>query len=285
MPDLKTRLFHTWFLLTRPMTLGVRALAFDAEGRILLVRHTYIRGWHLPGGGVESGQTMPSLLTLYRIANALDISPSAPLPADPDPEVVHVSGAADATWVPVSEASDTAHTRVIHAGETSLQEYAIRPGEQVGDWFETDGEVIHYVIEGAIALEIEGLGIWELGAGDAVGQLLGVGIQESASVSDDRWADLVAPVAPIEIDNPNLLRGGDIAALDWLATAEAEHAEFRADRFLAAVNWRSDRPLRLAYIVRAVSPGTFHHPAASVEDMYRPQYRARTETGQVSIAP
>ena len=56
------------------------------------------------------------------------------------------SRAADATWVPVSEASDTAHTRVIHAGETSLQEYVIRPGEQVGDWFETDGEVIHYVL-------------------------------------------------------------------------------------------------------------------------------------------
>ena len=62
MPDLKTRLFHTWFLLTRPMTLGVRALAFDAEGRILLVRHTYIRGWHLPGGGVERGQTMVDAL-------------------------------------------------------------------------------------------------------------------------------------------------------------------------------------------------------------------------------
>jgi len=62
MPDLKTRLFHTWFLLTRPMTLGVRALAFDAEGRVLLVRHTYIRGWHLPGGGVERGQTMVDAL-------------------------------------------------------------------------------------------------------------------------------------------------------------------------------------------------------------------------------
>lgn len=62
MPDLKTRLFHTWFLLTRPMTLGVRALAFDADGRILLVRHTYIRGWHLPGGGVERGQTVVDAL-------------------------------------------------------------------------------------------------------------------------------------------------------------------------------------------------------------------------------
>lgn len=62
--DLKTRLFHTWFLLTRPMTLGVRALAFDAEGRILLVRHTYVPGWHLPGGGVERGQTALDALTM-----------------------------------------------------------------------------------------------------------------------------------------------------------------------------------------------------------------------------
>ena len=39
----------------------------------------------------------------------------------------------------------------------------------------------------------------------------------------------------------------------------------------------------LAYIVRAVSPGTFRLPAASVEDMYRPDYRARSETGTVTI--
>ena len=103
---------------------------------------------------IESGQTMPSLITLYRIANALDMSPSALLPADPDPEVVHVSRAAEARWVPVSEAPDTAHTRVIHAGVTSLQEYLVRPGERVGDWFESDGEVVHYVIEGSLALEI-----------------------------------------------------------------------------------------------------------------------------------
>ena len=117
---------------------------------------------------IESGQTMPSLITLYRIANALEMSPSALLPADPDPEVVHVSRAAEARWVPISEAPDNAHTRVIHAGATSLQEYRIEPGERVGDWFESDGEVVHYVIEGSLALEIEGLGVWELSEGDAV---------------------------------------------------------------------------------------------------------------------
>lgn len=39
------------------MTLGVRAMAFDREGRIFLVRHTYVPGWHMPGGGVEAGET------------------------------------------------------------------------------------------------------------------------------------------------------------------------------------------------------------------------------------
>ncbi|MAM63663.1 alpha-2-macroglobulin family protein [Maritimibacter sp. UBA3975] len=90
--------------------------------------------------------------------------------------------------------------------------------------------------------------------------------------------------AGFEIDNPNLIRGGDIRALDWLQlTANTETTEFRQDRFLAALDWRSDDAIRLAYIVRAVTPGTFHHPAVSVEDMYRPDYRATGATGTVVI--
>ncbi len=89
--------------------------------------------------------------------------------------------------------------------------------------------------------------------------------------------------AGLEIDNPNLLQSGDISSLDWLQTTYAEHSEFRSDRFLAAVDWRSDKPFQLAYLVRAVSPGRYHHPAATVEDMYRPSYRARTATGAMSV--
>lgn len=91
--------------------------------------------------------------------------------------------------------------------------------------------------------------------------------------------------AGLEIDNPSLLQGGDIRSLDWLDTAYPNHSEFRADRFIAAVDWRNDRPFDLAYIVRAVSPGEYHHPAASVEDMYRPQYRAITATGRMRVTP
>lgn len=45
-----------WFI-TRPRTRGVRAIALTPEGRILLVRHSYVPGWHLPGGGHEAGES------------------------------------------------------------------------------------------------------------------------------------------------------------------------------------------------------------------------------------
>ncbi|MEC7797441.1 MAG: NUDIX domain-containing protein [Pseudomonadota bacterium] len=50
-------LFFAWSRLTRGKTLGVRAVATDAGGRVLLVRHTYLKGWWLPGGGVDRGET------------------------------------------------------------------------------------------------------------------------------------------------------------------------------------------------------------------------------------
>lgn len=53
----KRLLLHPWFRLTRGLTLGVRAVLRDGEGRVLLIRHGYAPGWHLPGGGVEPGQS------------------------------------------------------------------------------------------------------------------------------------------------------------------------------------------------------------------------------------
>lgn len=45
-----------WFF-TRPRTQGVRAIAVTAAGQLLLVRHSYVDGWHLPGGGQEPGES------------------------------------------------------------------------------------------------------------------------------------------------------------------------------------------------------------------------------------
>lgn len=56
-------LFHSYFLLRRPLTMGVRAVVLnEAEGKIFLVRHTYVPGWQLPGGGVERGETFGQTL-------------------------------------------------------------------------------------------------------------------------------------------------------------------------------------------------------------------------------
>lgn len=52
------RFFHAYFLVVRSMTLGVRAVVLDAENRVFLVRHSYVSGWYLPGGGVDHGETM-----------------------------------------------------------------------------------------------------------------------------------------------------------------------------------------------------------------------------------
>ncbi|MBZ9794788.1 NUDIX domain-containing protein [Mesorhizobium sp. ES1-4] len=62
-PGLRARLFHLYFLLRRPMTLGVRGLIHDAAtNSVFLIRHTYVPGWQLPGGGVEIGETLAEAL-------------------------------------------------------------------------------------------------------------------------------------------------------------------------------------------------------------------------------
>ncbi|WP_242220133.1 alpha-2-macroglobulin family protein [Shinella zoogloeoides] len=91
--------------------------------------------------------------------------------------------------------------------------------------------------------------------------------------------------AGFEIDNPSLVDSAKLSNFDWLGETEAAHTEFRYDRFVAAFN-RSEgdnRDVTLAYVVRAVTPGTYDLPAAQVEDMYRPQFSARTATGRMQV--
>jgi 8-oxo-dGTP pyrophosphatase MutT (NUDIX family) len=56
------RIFHLYWRIVRGMTLGVRAVVLDPEGRVFLIHHTYVSGWQLPGGGVEVGETLMDAL-------------------------------------------------------------------------------------------------------------------------------------------------------------------------------------------------------------------------------
>lgn len=109
--------------------------------------------------------------------------------------------------------------------------------------------------------------------------------------------------AGLEIENPRIVESGDVKSLEWLkTTARPEHTEFRDDRFVAAFNFSGRQRGRdaddddddeakkgpvasatVAYMVRAVTPGSFVHPAATVEDMYRPERYARTAAGRLTV--
>jgi len=92
--------------------------------------------------------------------------------------------------------------------------------------------------------------------------------------------------AGFEIENPDISKSGQTQAFEWLQVERnVAHTEARTDRFVAALNRAESDPLEysVAFSMRAVAPGTFTEPAATVEDMYRPDLSARTEAGTVEI--
>jgi uncharacterized protein YfaS (alpha-2-macroglobulin family) len=90
--------------------------------------------------------------------------------------------------------------------------------------------------------------------------------------------------AGFEIENANLAEGGAVGELSWLSVNSPSHVESRTDQYVAAFRYMSGVDVfSTAYMVRATSPGTFVLPGATVEDMYRPEFRGNTDPGSIEV--
>uniref|UniRef100_UPI00405650B2 alpha-2-macroglobulin family protein n=1 Tax=Candidatus Electronema sp. TaxID=2698783 RepID=UPI00405650B2 len=99
--------------------------------------------------------------------------------------------------------------------------------------------------------------------------------------------------AGFEIEKAIVSGTDSAASFSWLPElSAAEYTDARDDRFIAAFSTQSLpkmegnsrlRPFRFAYLVRAVTPGSYALPPAEVEAMYRPEYRARNMAGAVTV--
>lgn len=93
--------------------------------------------------------------------------------------------------------------------------------------------------------------------------------------------------AGLEIENAKLTEASQ-EGLDFLKSEiTADHTEARDDRYVASVTitGNTTKPFITGYLVRAVTPGTYVHPAAIAEDMYRPERFGRTGFGSLTVLP
>ena len=119
---------------------------------------------------VERGMSMPSIATLYRIADALGIGPSKLLPAS-GPDDVHIVRAEEGRRVPSSERENSAIGRLIHADDEQgleVYEYITDRSEDLDVWFEHPGTKVLYVVSGRMAVEFDRRPTVHLGAGDCL---------------------------------------------------------------------------------------------------------------------
>jgi transcriptional regulator with XRE-family HTH domain len=119
---------------------------------------------------VERGVSAPSMSTVYRLASALGVVPGDLLPTLP-PDPVTVVRASEGQFLPVTEQVEAARGRILMSQSDrmlELIEYRIEPGQYLEEWFESEGEMALYVVQGTLDIELQGHGSWRLRSGDLI---------------------------------------------------------------------------------------------------------------------
>jgi uncharacterized protein YfaS (alpha-2-macroglobulin family) len=93
--------------------------------------------------------------------------------------------------------------------------------------------------------------------------------------------------AGLEPETIGLSGDRDNTQFKWLKDlSEPTFTSLRDDRYLAGIDMaNSKQPVKIAYVLRAVTPGTYVRPGPQVEDMYAPTYHARGDAGVLEVKP
>ena len=91
--------------------------------------------------------------------------------------------------------------------------------------------------------------------------------------------------AGLEPDTVGLSGSEDTGSLAWLNDlTPPTFTAVRDDRYLAGFDLDgSTKNFKVAYVMRAVTPGSYARPGPQVEDMYAPAYHARGEAGTLEV--
>ncbi len=106
--------------------------------------------------------------------------------------------------------------------------------------------------------------------------------------------EAVIPAPPETEDENDAKAKARARPYPWLGNlTRVEHAEARDDRVVAVIRVRGetraqnqnrgDSRMRVAYVVRAVTPGSYILPGATMEDMYRPRVMGVTAAGATKV--
>jgi transcriptional regulator with XRE-family HTH domain len=107
---------------------------------------------------IENGRSMPSISTLYRLAEALGVSAQEllPVPAEADVRVATRESLATASVLPSSDHPDSGLSTLVVGGPSQLIEarrVTVTAGTFDGTWFEHPGEEFLHVLEGTVTVE------------------------------------------------------------------------------------------------------------------------------------